>query len=299
MSPKPLPQHTRDALIAAARDVAAKRGSNRLSLPAFCKATGINPARIYARFDDWPTLCADAGLRPGEKPPEISSDRLLADLHAAIVDSGGFDRAASLLRRVPGSPGTYYRRFGDWAGILRALRAWTAAHAPDFAYGRDLDRRLANQERRKPRGGVAPAKTATSPPWRSTGARVSGPPLAFRGMAAAPVNEMGVVLVFGMIAADIGYAVDAIGTAFPDCTGRRLVAGGAAGARGVADDRWEPVRIEFEYRSRSFYYHGHDADECDVIVCWQHDWPDCPIEVLALEDVVAALAARDAGKKAA
>ena len=103
MSPKPLPQHTRDALIAAARDVAAKRGSNRLSLPAFCKATGINPARIYARFDDWPTLCADAGLRPGEKPPEISSDRLLADLHAAIVDSGGngASRAAASPRRKP------------------------------------------------------------------------------------------------------------------------------------------------------------------------------------------------------
>ena len=293
MSPKPHPRHTREALIAAAREVAAKRGSTRLSIGVFCKATGINPSRIYARFDDWPTLCADAGLRPGEKPPEISSERLLADLHAAIMEAGGFDRAASLLRRVPGSPGTYYRRFGDWAGMLRALEAWTAEHAPDFPYARDLARRRANQERRKPRGGTAPVRSPTRPPWRSTGARVSGPPLAFRGMAAAPVNEMGVVLLFGMVAADIGYAVDAIGTAFPDCAARRRVSPGPGGAGGMAE-RWEPVRIEFEYRSRAFLYHAHDADECDVIICWQHDWPDCPLEVLALEDVVASLMAKAA-----
>ncbi|MFT7572667.1 MAG: hypothetical protein ACI9JL_003721 [Paracoccaceae bacterium] len=236
---------------------------------------------------------------PGEKPPEISSGRLLADLHAAILECGGFERAGALLRRVPGSPGTYYRRFGDWAGILRALKMWVAEHAAEFPYGRELERRLANQERRKPRGGTAPLKSPTRPPWRSVGARTSGPPLAFRGMAAAPVNEMGVVLVFGMIAADIGYAVEAIGTAFPDCAAKRLVAGsgagqgsGSAGASGVTDARWEPVRVEFEYRSRNFFYHGHDVDGADVIICWQHDWPDCPLEVLALEDVVAALAAK-------
>lgn len=297
MSPKPHPNHTREALVAAARDVAAKRGSTRLSIGAFCAATGINPSRIYARFDDWPTLCAEAGLLPGEKPPEIASARLLADLHAVIMESGGFERSATLLRRVPGSPGTYYRRFGDWAGVLRALKRWIAEHAPDFPYGRELERRLANQERRKPRGGTAPRSLPTRPPWRSVGARVSGPPLAFRGMASAPVNEAGVVLVFGMVAADIGYAVDAIGTAFPDCTARRLVADGPAGAGGKfagADARWEPVRIEFEYRSRNFFYHGHDAEACDVIVCWQHDWPDCPLEVLALEDVVASLMDRAA-----
>jgi len=47
---------------------------------------------------------------------------LVADLHAAIMEAGGFKRSATLLRRVPGSPGTYYRRFGDWGGMLRALK---------------------------------------------------------------------------------------------------------------------------------------------------------------------------------
>jgi hypothetical protein len=25
---------------------------------------------------------------------------------------------------------------------------------------------------------------------------------------------------------------------------------------------------------------------CDIIVCWEHDWPDCPIEVIELRDVI-------------
>ena len=53
------------------------------------------------------------------------------------------------------------------------------------------------------------------------------------------------------------------------------------------------MRVEFECRSRSFLYHGYDAAACDVIVCWQHDWPDRPVEVLALKDVVSGLSGLD------
>ncbi len=38
----------------------------------------------------------------------------------------------------------------------------------------------------------------------------------------------------------------------------------------------ERVRIEFEYQSRNFHTHGHPVDGCDVIVCWEHNWPDLP-----------------------
>ncbi|MEX2453904.1 MAG: hypothetical protein WD470_04330, partial [Rhodospirillaceae bacterium] len=102
----------------------------------------------------------------------------------------------------------------------------------------------------------------------------------------APVNEHGVVLLFGMVAAELGYAIDGIGASFPDCAAKRLV---AAGPRD-ADARWEPVTVEFEFRSRNFAYHRHDPAACDVIVCWEHDWPGCPIEVLELKGATARLA---------
>jgi hypothetical protein len=42
------------------------------------------------------------------------------------------------------------------------------------------------------------------------------------------------------------------------------------------------VLIEFEYQSSNFHDHGHSPEDCDLIVCWIHDWEDCPIEVLEL-----------------
>jgi len=46
------------------------------------------------------------------------------------------------------------------------------------------------------------------------------------------------------------------------------------------------VRIEFEYESRNFLKHMHPANGCDLIVCWRHNWPECPLEVIELRKVM-------------
>ncbi len=46
---------------------------------------------------------------------------------------------------------------------------------------------------------------------------------------------------------------------------------------------WVDVWIEFEFRSSHFKLHNHDPKECDIIVCWEHDWKDCPLEVIELK----------------
>jgi hypothetical protein len=50
------------------------------------------------------------------------------------------------------------------------------------------------------------------------------------------------------------------------------------------------VNVEVEMYSRNFVAHGHDAKKCDVIVCWVHNWQECPewIEVVELRKVVEA-----------
>ena len=89
---------------------------------------------------------------------------------------------------------------------------------------------------------------------------------------------MGVIYVFAVLAPSLGYVVEILRTRFPDCIARRKLdePGGA----------WEQVRIEFEFKSRNFVAHRHDSSQCDLIVCWEHDWPDCPLEVLELRQVV-------------
>jgi hypothetical protein len=60
------------------------------------------------------------------------------------------------------------------------------------------------------------------------------------------------------------------------------------------------VRIEFEYESRNFYVHRHPPGGCDVIVCWRHNWPECPsdLEVVELSTVIGTLTRSRIGQTA-
>jgi len=108
-----------------------------------------------------------------------------------------------------------------------------------------------------------------------------GDPIDFRRLRNAPVNENGVILLFGMLAAKLGLLIEAVQPGFPDCE-----------AKYRADDgKWRRLRIEFEYESRNFLVHGHNADDCDVIVCWRHNWKECPLHVIELSTAVKELKA--------
>ena len=54
----------------------------------------------------------------------------------------------------------------------------------------------------------------------------------------------------------------------------------------MEEGRLQKIRIEFEYESRNFLRHLHNANGCDLIVCWKHNWPECPLEVLELREAV-------------
>ncbi len=101
---------------------------------------------------------------------------------------------------------------------------------------------------------------------------VTGELINFRGLVWAPGNEQGVVFLFGMISRELGMYVELIRPGYPDCIAKRYIGKG----------RWEEVRIEFEYCSSHF---KHDPSEFDMIVCWEHDWKECPksIEIIELK----------------
>jgi hypothetical protein len=103
----------------------------------------------------------------------------------------------------------------------------------------------------------------------------------FRGLRHEPVNEQGVVLLFGMVAKELGYIVEAVQSGFPDCEAKRQ----------IGPQRWQRVHLEFEFESRNFRDHGHSLTGCDVIVCWRHNWPDCPhhLEILELSSLIKSL----------
>ena len=83
-------------------------------------------------------------------------------------------------------------------------------------------------------------------------------------------NEQGVVAKFaGCAALDDQLCIDSIQIAFPDA---------------VVTIDGTIYRVEFEYEASNFQAHGHDVRGCDVIICWQNDWPESVLPVVALEE---------------
>jgi hypothetical protein len=105
-----------------------------------------------------------------------------------------------------------------------------------------------------------------------------GEPLGLAAMAHAPTNEDGVLFLFGVVAADLGFRIERVQRGFPDVEAKREVAPGV----------WELQLWELEWLSRNFKEHGHDPKGCRGIICWKHNWPDCPegLEVIELSRVV-------------
>jgi len=105
-----------------------------------------------------------------------------------------------------------------------------------------------------------------------------GAPTGLPAFPYEPVNEMGVMVLFSMLAQQLGFVIESVQGGFPDCEAKIEVEPG----------RWQHFRIEFEYESFQFKKHGHDPSQCDLIVCWRHNWKNCPpnIQVLELSKIV-------------
>jgi hypothetical protein len=164
------------------------------------------------------------------------------------------------------------RRFGRWRNVPQGLKRFAATHNLAGKFKRELAL-VKGAPVAKSRQPAAPAR-----PWPSLipDRPVYGQSMSFGPMAYAPVNELGVVFLFGAMAWQLGFLVHRLHADFPDCEAMRR----------VAEDKCQLVKIEFEIESRNFLRHHHDASKCDLIVCWKHNWPDCPLEVLELRKLV-------------
>ena len=107
--------------------------------------------------------------------------------------------------------------------------------------------------------------------------RIVGPRSQIPDLVYEPVNEMGVIFLFAKYHKELGIEyIEGIQQGFPDAFGRRR----------IGRTEYEPVNIEFEYKSLDFKNHQHDPNQCDIIVCWEHNWPQCPLEVIELKSTV-------------
>jgi hypothetical protein len=173
------------------------------------------------------------------------------------------------------SRNVFLYRFGGWRRVPEAM----AQYAREQNLGEKWRDVMEMIEERKNEAIALRAVTKPAKLKRGAGKYMSpvyGAAMARGPMVNEPINEQGVLFLFGAMAEKLGFRVTLVQTGFPDV--EALIE--------VSPGRWKRIRIEIEYESRNFRKHHHGVDGCDMIVCWIHNWKECPLEVMELRKLV-------------
>jgi hypothetical protein len=259
----------------------ARRMGRAPSLSEFVALSGISEYSVSQCFPSWNDAVRTAGLEPSTSNMRLEDCELLKDWGETVRKNRAIPSRRTYQREGRYDIRTMERRFGPWSSIPETFRKF-AQGKPEWA---DLAALLPDALPKKKRGRAKEDTFAILPgavryaPLADRAAY--GNPIDFRGLRHEPANEQGVLLLFGMLAKELGYIIEAVQIGFPDCEAMRQIAPG----------RWQRVRIEFEFESRNFRDHGHPVDGCDVIVCWRHNWHEYPqhLEILELSSVIKSL----------
>ncbi len=162
------------------------------------------------------------------------------------------------------------RTFRAWVNIPEGMRLYVEEQKLGEEYKDVLEaiERRASSQTNTARMFVPPTAPKIMTDRPMYGPLLQGCPLVF-----APTCEAGVLYLFGALSERLGFLALRIQTGYPDCEAMRV----------VAENRLQRVRIEIEYESRNFLKHLHEPTGCDMIVCWEHNWPECPVEVVELK----------------
>lgn len=272
---------TRESIVRAAREASAEV-DHPLSRSDFERLTGISQYHIYRLFPEggWTEVKRLAGLERHPKDREPLTDQeLLKEFHKVASSLGRIPTWPVFSAQADVSADVVRRRFGGLQGTLKRYRVWLEECEPSSPLLAELPVQSKHEIPPPPRISALPPDGMVA--WEKSEGTEFGPPMNFRGLRHAPINEQGVVFLFGMVSYELGFIVEAVHASYPDCEAKRCV--------DRSRNRWQSVRIEFEFASKNFREHGHDPVGCDLIVCWEHDWAECPLEVLELRRVIGEL----------
>lgn len=286
-------EEDRPKLIKAMQEIAKELKTDSVPRHEFRRRTNVSERKIQILFGSYNALVEAAGLQPRLFPtsdsPIYSDQGLIAEVIRVLRLPNAKLTRVFFDQHGKHSTSVCERRFGGWINTIRAARgsldpvadAELIARIVEYAPAVETVKRERNEnaEENEPEqtGDTATPELAHAF-IEGTTANVYGDFINFRGLQHEPVNEQGVVFLFGMVCREIGYVVEIVRSGFPDCEAKRRIRGKGG--------HWQRVRIEFEFESRNFRIHGHDPDQCELIVCWVDNWPECPIEVLELRSAI-------------
>ena len=268
---------TKDEIITIIKECAAELG--RVPSAAEMERTGrLSRYHIDKAFGSYGAALEACGLKAFGTGYRIANEELVRDF-------------AVLVRRLGKIPTTY--EYGVHAErsirpFLRCFKAWSNVPQAVMEYIRSAGEQeewkdvLEIIEKRLKSKGKESDERSKSGEGLLSGTQIHyketfyGPPLFPCAVTYAPINELGVMVLFAAMARDLGFTITHIQGQFPDGEVMREVEPG----------RHQRLPVEFEFESRNFVAHGHPVDGCKLIICWRHNWAECPVEVLELKSVM-------------
>ncbi|HVG91216.1 MAG TPA: hypothetical protein VNB54_06965 [Alphaproteobacteria bacterium] len=264
---------TKEEILEAIQKIAAELG-RAPSVPELRERTGISPRQVRRNFLNYTAALKACGLEKGGAGYTTPMDALFKDWAELTRKLGRVPKIGEYEMYAKYSAKPLLTRFGTWGDVPAGLLY--AAEQQGWEGGWEDVLEVARVHLRAAGKAVRRSRTANRTPNQPKIMKdrpTYGPPLMRVPLAHGPTNEQGVLFLFGAIAEDLGFLVTRVQIAFPDCEAMREVAPGV----------WQRVDIEVEEHSRNFVKHLHDPSKCDLIVCWEHNWPECPLEVIELK----------------
>lgn len=242
----------------------------------FRRITRAGQRRIQRLFGGYQEFLRQAGFEVLGSGYRLNAGQLLADWAAVVRKLGTVPTVAQYKQHGKYSERAFARRWKSWHKLPEAMLKFAARNRLEREW-QDVITITKNHPRNRKRTALKSSASNLVPSTpKKPSSPVYGRPILTHALATAPTNEMGVLFLFAAMATQLGFMVLRMQSEFPDCEALRL----------CDHDRWRRVRIEVEFESRNFLLHGHDPRECDLIVCWTHNWPSCPVEVLELSALI-------------
>ena len=244
------------------------------TIPELMKHAGIDRPEIRKHFGNYKQALEECNLEVPERGRKVEIDRLFLDWTEVVRALKKIPTVFEYERRSKYSSRPLMRYARSWNMVAERMKLYAEEHGLDGEFRDVLD--LVEAQPGGGRGGTAVSSTQEVTARQKDDRPTYGALIGAWGHVYGPTNEGGVIALFGAMAASLGFLILKIQTEFPDCEAVRV----------AGKDRNRPVKIEFEYESRNFLRHMHDPTKCDIIVCWEHNWPECPLEVIELKKAV-------------
>jgi hypothetical protein len=224
-------QDEKEELIEALRRIATEMGTESVSRPDFLRRSGVSERKVQRLFGGYNGLVEAAGLVPRRFPssdaPTYSDDEMLQEIVRVLREPHSkltrifFEQSSKI------SSSACERRFGGWinalnraavhldperdAALLSRIQEYTAPALPVRSRSLQPEREISaghapEIEEDEEQDDTEEAEVEPAPqdrPVPISRGNIYGDFINFRGLQHAPVNEQGVVFLFGMICREL------------------------------------------------------------------------------------------------